>query len=191
MSDVATFYATIFGHRMRLHPLRWHTFNVSVWSVYQLFLFTDQSIKSPWRGFLRNGDVTLNRSHMEMMTLTVFPASMFFIVPALLVAHWKPTIKESLGFQWVFWIFVIFLVNSAAIVTYFCSEWRQIDASAGLKELVPVELYQAIVVVLFSVTMAYFAIASLVAFILWLKATFQGRAKALNVGTQGHIQKLT
>lgn len=30
------FYISVFGRRMRLDPLRWHTLNISVWNMFQL-----------------------------------------------------------------------------------------------------------------------------------------------------------
>ncbi|KAH7726314.1 Protein Y9C2UA.1 c [Aphelenchoides avenae] len=171
------FYISVFGRRMRLDPLRWHTLNVSVWNMFQLFLFTDQSSNSPWRGFLRNTVLVNNKVEMEMMTLTIFPTTMIFVLPAMLIAHFKPSVTRGATYKWSVWVPIIVFVNILTIVAYFSYEWWSVDKHGNLRTwAVPVEAFQVAVMLLFLVTLLYFTMGTLVALLYFLCVSATGRA---------------
>ena len=81
-------WSSIFGHRMQLHPVRWHTLHYNCWNIFQLVfhfilitkiikklfkvVFADTDSYSLYAGFLHNSNIDTGLNNLQKLTFTAF-----------------------------------------------------------------------------------------------------------------------
>ncbi|KAH7730610.1 Protein Y9C2UA.1 c [Aphelenchoides avenae] len=166
---ILNFYVSIFGRRMRLAGIRWHTIQINLFNMLQLFLLVNSTDLSPWKGFLHNDALTTDQQAIENMTLSAFYASMIFIIPTTVITYFFPSLSRTHLFQWAIWL-PLYLALTVGAVLIFFSNWWTLDPETQNQTTwtSPLQGYQIFVLLAFHFLLVLLFIAVIVAIVLFV-----------------------
>ncbi|KAH7699658.1 Protein Y9C2UA.1 b, partial [Aphelenchoides avenae] len=166
---ILNFYVSIFGRRMRLAGIRWHTIQINLFNMLQLFLMVNSTDLSPWKGFLHNDALTSDQQAIENMTLSAFYASMIFIIPTTVITYFFPNLNRTHLLQWAMWLPLYLALTIGAVLIFF-SNWWTLDPETQNRTTwtSPLQGYQIFVLLAFHFLLVLLFISVIVAIVLFV-----------------------